>query len=202
MCCTFQFIFVRESFPLCRFQPGSATLGRRSCHHPGSSVGWRAHGQPVHHAGGDDGAAGSADGTRRTPDHNHVSCLRLSGGLGLWPGVFVVAAVTASVRLPSAAPVDSLTSAAACWKQSPVMKSGQTLVRQKKAVGECTCHRCRSSGGVKSTFHLAPLNCLHQDSPSRCSCLLLSFIIFPVKESLSDLADGSADPFSFFFFLV
>lgn len=169
LCFVFSVIFVPASFSLCRFQPGSATLSRRSGDHPWPPVGRRAHGQPVHHAGGDDGTAGSADGTEMDATSKPCVLSVAVRGLGLRLGWFVAAALAASTRLSSAARVDPLTNAVAPSKPSPVMKSGQTLVRRRKAAGECACRRScvcrRSSGGMKSTFHLAPPNWLHQDSP-------------------------------------
>lgn len=82
--------------------------------------------------------------------------------------------------------------------EMPIMKPGQTKVRpilpvRKKTKAECVsgvlCLHC-FSGEKKSTFHLFPPNWLHQDSP--CTALsFLPFIIPPVKDMLSDIADSS-----------
>lgn len=68
----------------CRFQSGSASLSGRSSYHPGPLVGWWPHREPVHHDGGDDGAAGSAYGMQKETTENvstsKSSCLWLSEG--------------------------------------------------------------------------------------------------------------------------
>lgn len=56
---------VSVSFLYCRFQSGSASLSGRTSYNPGTSVGWWPYREHVHHDGGDDGTAGTANGMQK-----------------------------------------------------------------------------------------------------------------------------------------